>query len=142
MLTYERFRESVQGIGRIGRRNTMLVLGFKLFQLIESFFNLSPAFEDPHCDLSVSQLSMQFGHFDELLWPAPWAHPSESDPQHSPQLIQVQSLLEHSASQYNPQYGNQKNFQGQASHQIQSHQLYEDHTYSQGKYTNWNDFYF
>ena len=101
----------------------------------------SHGFESTHADLSLSQPSMQFDYCDDSLLPLLWTHPPLPEPQVTPQNIQVQSLVEHSASPCNPQ-STQHNFQGQASHQIQSLQPSEDFTYNEGKYKNWDDFYF
>ena len=102
--------------------------------IIQNLHTPEPPFESmaSHGDLSVSQLSMQFDHFDDLLWPPLWAHSPWPEPQLNPQQSEVQSLLEPSGSQYNP-HSIQYNFQGQASHQIESFQPSGKNTYSQGK---------
>ena len=102
----------------------------------------SHGFEFPHGDFGVSQLSMQFDHIDDLLSPPAWLHSHDwPEPQLSPQQIQVQSLPEHSASPYDS-HGTQNSFEGQASHQIQSREPSENPVDCEGKYTNWNVFYF
>ncbi|KNZ54680.1 hypothetical protein VP01_2886g3 [Puccinia sorghi] len=63
----------------------------------------SRGFESPDGDHSMPQLSMQFGHFGDSLWPPPWAHSLLPAPQLTPQpnssslgLTIGQSILAHS----------------------------------------------